>query len=33
VDLPVPRTLADCYGPRGTALIAAMRDQIRTARP
>jgi NitT/TauT family transport system ATP-binding protein len=33
VDLPFPRTLGDCYGPRGTALIAAMRDQIRTVRP
>jgi NitT/TauT family transport system ATP-binding protein len=32
VDLPFPRTLADCYGPKGTALIAAMREQIRTVR-
>ena len=33
VALPQPRALADCYGPAGTALIAAMREQIRTARP
>src|SRR5262245_24241666 len=33
VNLPVPRSLADCYGSRGTDLIAAMRDQIRTVRP
>ena len=32
VDLPSPRTLADCYGPRSTELIATMRDQIRTVR-
>jgi len=33
VDLPFPRTLADCYGARGTELIAAMREQIRIVRP
>ena len=33
VDLPAPRTVTDCYGPRGTELIATMREQIRTARP
>jgi NitT/TauT family transport system ATP-binding protein len=33
VDLPFPRTLAECYGPRSTELIATMRDQIRTVRP
>jgi NitT/TauT family transport system ATP-binding protein len=32
VDLPCPRTLGDCYGAQGTALIAAMREQIRTVR-
>jgi NitT/TauT family transport system ATP-binding protein len=32
VDLSFPRTLADCYGPEGTALIATMREQIRTVR-
>jgi NitT/TauT family transport system ATP-binding protein len=32
VDLPFPRTLTDCYGPMGTALIATMREQIRSAR-
>jgi NitT/TauT family transport system ATP-binding protein len=32
VDLPWPRTLADCDGPTGTALIAAMREQIRGTR-
>ncbi len=32
VDLRFPRTLADCYGPRSTELIATMRDQIRTVR-
>lgn len=33
VDLPFPRTLADCYAPRSTELIATMREQIRTVRP
>jgi NitT/TauT family transport system ATP-binding protein len=33
VGLPLPRTLTDCYGPEGTALIAAMREQIRVRRP
>jgi NitT/TauT family transport system ATP-binding protein len=33
VALPFPRALADCYGPEGTALIGAMRDQIRIERP
>jgi NitT/TauT family transport system ATP-binding protein len=33
VDLPLPRTLVDCYGPRSTELIAAMREQIRIAHP
>jgi NitT/TauT family transport system ATP-binding protein len=32
VDLPFPRTLSDCYGPTGTALIATMREQIQGAR-
>jgi hypothetical protein len=32
VDLPFPRALPDCYGPTGTGLIAAMREQIRTVR-
>ena len=32
VDLPIPRTLADCYAPRSTELIATMREQIRTVR-
>jgi NitT/TauT family transport system ATP-binding protein len=33
IGLPVPRSLADCYGPEGTALMAAMREQIRVRRP
>ena len=32
VDLPFPRTLADCYGPKATELIATMREQIRSVR-
>jgi NitT/TauT family transport system ATP-binding protein len=32
VDLSFPRTLADCYGPKSTDLIATMREQIRCVR-